>query len=328
LRPLIIFAFLATAFTASAQNYRLIDNRSASIEASMPDELAHKLTAPYKTDLEKFRAIFSWVTANIEYNVWRPAFAISRNRTNKQKPDTTWESRSLDERVAYNVLKNRFAVCDGYARLLKTLCDYAGISCNVIYGYAKSGDKNDRVFSTNHTWNAVFIDSAWRLADVTWASGYVSSYTNEYVKKYDNYYFLTRPKDFILSHYPEDPRWTLLDKTPFLKEYDNAPFRLKAFHKTQIVSFTPSGGHLKGRVGDTVRIRLMVEEITKPENNPASISLPHTPLQGEAILFPSVSKSKKEILYSYIVQPGIEWLNILYKDDVIMRYRMEVVNGL
>jgi transglutaminase/protease-like cytokinesis protein 3 len=229
-RPLLLFGLIALALSARSQNYWMIDNRSASIDAAMPDELARKLTAPYKTDVEKFRAIFSWVAAHIEYKVSRPAFAIAHNRASRQKPDTTWESRSLDERVAYNVLKNRFAVCDGYARLVKTLCDYAGISCNVIYGFAKSGDKNDKIFTTNHTWNAVYIDSAWRLADVTWASGYVSSFTNEYVKKYDDYYFLTRPKDFILSHYPEDPRWTLLDKTPVLKEYDYQPFRLKAFH--------------------------------------------------------------------------------------------------
>jgi hypothetical protein len=324
-RPLFLFLFVTLACSAFSQNYWHIDNRAASVEAAMPDELARKLTAPYKTDIEKFRAIFSWVAAHIEYKVSRPAFAIARNRSNKQKPDTTWESRSLDERVAYNVLKNRFAVCDGYARLLKTLCDYAGISCNVIYGYAKSGDKNDKIFSTNHTWNAVYIDSAWRLADVTWASGYVSSFTNEYVRKYDDYYFLTRPKDFILTHYPEDPRWTLLDKTPVLREFDRAPFRLKAFHKTHIVSYTPSTGHLKAKAGDTILMKFMIDEEVRPETNPASPALPHSPLPGEKILFPVVSKSKKEIVYTYIVQPGIEWLNIVYKDDVIMRYRMEVV---
>lgn len=305
----------------------MIDNRSASIDATMPDELARKLTAPYQTDVEKFRAIFSWVASHIEYKVSRPAFAIAHNRANRQKPDTTWESRSLDERVAYNVLKNRFAVCDGYARLVKTLCDYAGISCNVIYGYAKSGDKNDKIFTTNHTWNAVYIDSAWRLADITWASGYVSNFTNEYVKKYDDYYFLTRPKDFILSHYPEDPRWTLLDKMPVLKEYDYQPFRLKAFLKTRIVSYSPSSGHLKARLGDTLLIKIMLDEQAKPESNVLTSALPHTAMPGEKILFPVVSGSKKEVFYYYIVQPGIEWLNILYKDDVIMRYRVEVVNG-
>jgi hypothetical protein len=69
---------------------------------------------------------------------------------------------------------------------------------------------------------------------------------------------------------------------------------------------------------------MMLDEQAKPESNTVSSSLPHTALPGEKILFPEISRSKKEVLYYYFVEPGIEWLNILYKDDVIMRYRVEV----
>ena len=137
LRTLICIFLLAVFAHANAQQFWQIDKRSAGIDAVMPDELAKKLTAPYKTDLEKFRAIFTWITSHIDYKL--PSRSWSKTQTrSRQNTDTTWESRSLDERVAYNVMKNRAAVCEGYARLLKTLCDYAGISCNVISGYARS----------------------------------------------------------------------------------------------------------------------------------------------------------------------------------------------
>ena len=82
------------------------------------------------------------------------------------------------------------------------------------------------------------FDSAWHLLDATWASGYISR--NEFVHDYDAQYFLTAPEIFIKDHYPDDPRWTLLDESPLPGEFNNSPFKQKSFIKYQFTSYYPT----------------------------------------------------------------------------------------
>src|SRR5688572_31695249 len=90
--------------------------------------LTRTIIANCRTDKEKVTAIFRWITDNIAYH--RPY--ISKNR--KRQPAIIDEVEnegalpSLNSRVALKVLRDRKAVCEGYARLFKELCDYAGLS--------------------------------------------------------------------------------------------------------------------------------------------------------------------------------------------------------
>lgn len=172
-------------------NFFYIDRKVLSTESCSPDSLSQKLTAPYTTDHEKIRSIFRWITENIAYKT------RSYNSYVKTKPvpleeDSLFESASLNERIAREVLKQKEAVCDGYARLLKVLCNYAGIRTEIITGYARTNmDRVGTQFKSNHRWNAVLLDSSWYLLDVTWASGYIAYNNDQFVKAYDGYYFLT-----------------------------------------------------------------------------------------------------------------------------------------
>ncbi len=51
------------------------------------------------------------------------------------------------------------AVCEGYTKAYKLLCDRAGIECVSVYGVARD---------ENHSWNYIKLDGAWYLVDVTW----------------------------------------------------------------------------------------------------------------------------------------------------------------
>lgn len=55
-------------------------------------------------------------------------------------------------------LKGR-AVCEGYSKALKLLCDRAGIPCKSVFGVANG---------ENHSWNYVQLDDQWYLVDATW----------------------------------------------------------------------------------------------------------------------------------------------------------------
>ncbi|HMG68793.1 MAG TPA: transglutaminase domain-containing protein, partial [Chitinophagaceae bacterium] len=202
----VIILFVLITQLASAQkkfaNYSSIDWNVLNIEASTPAELAQKLTSPYKTDIEKVRAIFSWIAQHISYGHDQNTSTSRHSRnhnTNEEgeSVDTTTALIPLNELVAEDVLKKRIAFCYGYSRLFQCLCDDAGIPCEVINGYARGDSKRIGTnFRTNHSWNAVRLDSSWYLVDVTWASGYFTYNSNEFVRHFDDQYFLTSPDQF------------------------------------------------------------------------------------------------------------------------------------
>lgn len=51
------------------------------------------------------------------------------------------------------------AVCEGYSKAFKLLCDRAGIPCRTVYGVADG---------ENHSWNYVELKGQWYLVDSTW----------------------------------------------------------------------------------------------------------------------------------------------------------------
>ena len=55
-------------------DFAAIDWYVQSIKADTPNSLAAKLAAPYTTELEKVRALYSWICQNIRYNadIFRP----------------------------------------------------------------------------------------------------------------------------------------------------------------------------------------------------------------------------------------------------------------
>src|SRR5437868_3019182 len=120
-------------------SFVLIDWRVQDIEPTSPDSLAKELTAPYSTELEKVRSIFRWITEHISYNVMRfqSRPVVYHDDGIESADDTCAVLKPLNIRVANIVLKRGVTVCEGYARLFKTLCDYAGIRSEIIDGYAR-----------------------------------------------------------------------------------------------------------------------------------------------------------------------------------------------
>ncbi len=294
-----------------------------------PHLLAQQLIANCKTDLEKVRSIFDWITANIDYNV-RSYNANSHSYSPywPEDDDTAAVLKPLNERVAEMVLKKKLAVCDGYARLFKTLCDNAGIRSEIITGYGRTNiNRIGMQFKSNHKWNAVWIDNKWQLLDATWASGYIN-YRNEFERSYDNSYFLTSPRNFIYDHYPEDFRWALLSATPMPKEFNHTPFKHTAFIKYHLVSYKPAKGVIEASVGDTIVFELETDDIKK------NMWVAESPFVDSTILSlvtwfgfsrPLCEMKGNKVSYAYTVPSDkVNWLNIIYNDEVIMRYKLNI----
>lgn len=292
---------------------------------SASEKLANELCPPHFSERQKVEAIFQWITGNISYNLRLERRKIIDEEEGED--DTSSTLRPLDHRVAETVIRRREAVCDGYARLFKSLCDHAGIRSERITGYARTSlSRSGERFRTNHSWNAVFIDSAWHLLDVTWASGYISFRADRFIRAYDPGYFLTPPSRFIEDHFPEDPKWTLLEHTPVPKEFARGPFRYGAFTTSRITSFLPSKGVIPASPGDTIRFE--IESASRRLNEPNYMQVGDTfitddPGAGAG----SVGGNKLEALYVVPVNPP-EWIFVSWNGETILRYRLAISQKL
>lgn len=325
---------LSPFFAAAQYSARsiTISNRKNLSYTLTPDSLSRQLTAGYTTDREKVASIFQWITENISYNI-RPYYNAShpsRNERFYDDEEDTGALKPLSERVAIDVIRKRSAFCDGYARLFKTLCDYANIRSEIISGYADVNRGGREKFHSNHRWNAVYLDSSWQLLDATWASGYITYNTNNFIQHYTNKYFLTPAIDFARDHYPEDLQWTLLPQPPERGEFRYSPFKTHAFFRNYIRAYAPATGILEAYLGDTLLFEM---ETAIPKKNMRVLD---TAFVDSAIIAKAISDTLQltgmvvdnKVAYKYIVtSPADKWLTVVMNDEVIMRYKLNIRKG-
>ncbi|HYO21986.1 MAG TPA: transglutaminase domain-containing protein, partial [Flavisolibacter sp.] len=294
-----------------------------SMDAPTPDSLAKLINKNFSSPLERVRAIFSWISTHIEYNtnIYRPWASSYSYSPDPLDTAAVWPSG--DEMLARKVMRKRSAVCEGYARLFKVLCDYSGIDVQIVQGYARGVGSNK--FRTNHTWNAVRIDSTWHLLDVTWASGYLN-FGNDYVQKQNDHYFLTPPDQFINDHYPEELRWTLLSDLPIVSEFKRTPFHSKNFFRYGFSTYLPGTGVIEAAIGDTIQFSLQLKDIERAKttgNDPFMDTATFAQWPLSTFLKPQKEK-RNTVMYFYVVQASSGWLHLLYNHDVVMHYRIQV----
>ena len=152
-------------YTTAAQEKWLSDY----INGTMRPQLA----LDTKTTYQKVEAIYDWITEKVRYD-------YSHLNNNSY----------LLQFTAYAAVRNRTAVCQGYANLLYRLANDAGIDCRIITG-------------GNHAWNIIQMnDGKYYCMDATWDEG-KNSYS----------YFLKGLPEFSKTHTPETdpyntPYWT------------------------------------------------------------------------------------------------------------------------
>lgn len=158
------------------------------------EKLARHLAEVSGNEVEKLRAVYAWVTLNIKYEDNYPT-------------DNFWATPAyIEEQSAEVVLRNRTAICQGYANLFCALAHELGLSCEVVTGIIK--DPDGSVPSLGHAWVVAKAEGQWRLCDPTW--GVPSAGSRAYTVT--EAYFMTAPEHFVFNHLPDDPAWQLLHK--------------------------------------------------------------------------------------------------------------------
>lgn len=174
--------------------------------------LTLRLTAQLKTDVEKFRVIYYWITHNIEGD-----YALTEEslyQLEKRYDDTVSLERwfkTFRKEVFQKLRNDKKTLCSGYAYLVKEMANLAGLKCKIVSGYGKINSKKLKDLQyPNHAWNAVQLEGKWYLCDATWSSGITNNYTYEFEFKYDDTFFLQDPVEFAKTHKPLDSKWSLL----------------------------------------------------------------------------------------------------------------------
>jgi hypothetical protein len=212
----------------------------------------------------KARAIFKWLAENIRYDYKyynKYHYKGKEPKTYKCKDENDCEAKKITREIKYidKALRKKKAVCQGYSMLFKKMCDIAGLKSEMIIGYVRTEHYQVGTAGIlDHAWNAVRIDSAYYLLDVTWAAGGCGKNDDGkllyYSKNFNNYYWLTPADDFVRNHYPQNPKWVLLPnytKENFAANPYYAPGEL---HKIKLIN--PSSGIITVKTGDTIYFKL------------------------------------------------------------------------
>lgn len=134
-------------------------------------------TITEKNDYYKIVKAHNWIVDNVEYNL----------------------EDSVNNSNIYGALHDKKVVCEGYARLFKSLMDKLEIPCILVSGVGVDSKTGQR---ENHAWNYVYLKGNWYAMDVTWddpiiiGGGTISSDV-----KYK--YFLKGSKEFNTTHISE-----------------------------------------------------------------------------------------------------------------------------
>jgi len=185
-------------------------NQGASL-SNLP-VLTHKLTAQLPSDVEKLRAIYTWVCLNIKGDPNQHNLVTKKRKQFGNDSLAYFRWNNEFKTIAFKKLLNKKeTMCTGYAYLIKEMCFLANIKSEIINGYARTADSNvKKLDDVNHSWNAVKLNNKWYLCDATWSSGYMISGVI-FVKDYNDGYFLAEPELFAKSHYPFEKKWLLND---------------------------------------------------------------------------------------------------------------------
>lgn len=229
--------------------------------------LVSDLTKHCTTDLEKVRAIFMWITENIEYDykAFNKGDTKVKYPKHKQGKDYGKAYAKWEDRFLKNIINKRKAVCFGYSFLFKKMCSLAGIQSSIVNGYTKQSQREIGILGKiDHAWNVVIIDNQYYYFDVTWGAGHCPRDKNMkptgFIKERNYSYWCTPYERMLLNHFPSDPEW--IRHTTYInakEEYKNLPlYASPAIPYFTVIS--PESGIINAKVGDTIHFKIQVSD--------------------------------------------------------------------
>ncbi|CAM1352482.1 transglutaminase domain-containing protein [Tenacibaculum insulae] len=259
MKQLFLFLFISIPTFLSAQKFLEVDTKIKTYPKLITaSKLADKISTDFNSDEEKVRAVFSWLSFNIRYNLdefYNPKQKRIHFRY-KDEADKQAKIRAIKDNIVKKTLSSRSAVCEGYAQTFGKVCTLLNIENQVVKGYVRNSsyDIGRVTKTTNHAWNAVKLNNKWIYIDATWAAGAV---TNGKWQHYFNDYFFNIPKQkYFYTHFPEDKLWQLRVKRMSLNTYFKQPIYTPFFLKKDYKLIKPNSGILYKKEDGSVSLTL------------------------------------------------------------------------
>ena len=226
--------------------------------------LTHNLTTDLTTDVEKFRAIYTWVSTNIEndYNSYLRTVKKRKKLADNREAYLAWNN-GFTPKVFENLVKYRKTSCTGYAYLLREMANLADIKCEIVNGYGRTPtialEKNS---IPNHSWNAVELNGKWYLCDPTWSAGLIILEDNvpKFRGEYCDGYFLAEPALFAKNHYPLEPSWSLLPNPLTFDAFLEGPVVYKEAFSPNVIPIFPNKMSFEALMGESVFFKLSIPD--------------------------------------------------------------------
>lgn len=289
-------------------------------------ELAYHLTANLTTDVERFRAIYKWVSENIanDYGL----YLKNKHKRERFKNDSIkfriWND-NFRKKLFKKLLKQRKTICTGYAYLIKELAELANIECEIVQGYGRVSTTDiENLNLPNHSWNAVKLNNKWYLCDPTWASGIPNPETNQFKFQYNDGFFLAHPKLFAVNHFPVDAKWWLLDgDIPLFENFLASPIiygkayeyleqhsNPKEMHHIIKKNSTLNFGYLLKKTIAIKDVKLLIDSgSSQRKTEPTSISI----------------EDKELLLEHQFKNKGFYDVHLYFSNDLIATYTVKVI---
>ncbi|KAI6184150.1 Kyphoscoliosis peptidase [Aphelenchoides bicaudatus] len=220
-------------------------------------DLVRALTKGARSDIDKARAIYRWITVK-NLNVM------------------VFDNDMIDKDTPMGLLRGIKYGTESYHVLFKRLCSYAGLHCVVIKGYSKSagyqpGISFEKDTRFRNTWNAVWLDGSWRFVQCNWGARHLVNTKdggskaqqhsppqreNNLKYEFDGHYFIPDPEEFVYEFLPHEPAWQLLPRPITMTQFEQLPFVRSLFFRYGLHFIDPS-----------------IQAVVQAENGSASIQI-------------------------------------------------------
>ncbi|EME82112.1 uncharacterized protein MYCFIDRAFT_104967, partial [Pseudocercospora fijiensis CIRAD86] len=171
-------------------NLQLVDKSTRFVQNVPPMISAASLAQnyvcrPHRSDVQRLRAIFTWVSERI-----------------------TWEDDYEGKIDTRRAIQTKRACSEEIAYVVRDMCNAVGLHSEVVRGYLKTPGESldlDTIARPNHFWNAVIVDGEWRIMDCALASPTHprrSAYSAASTQVAESWYFLARPIEICYTHIP------------------------------------------------------------------------------------------------------------------------------
>ncbi|WP_282049261.1 transglutaminase domain-containing protein [Maribacter aquivivus] len=224
--------------------------------------LTHNLTTSLETNVEKFRAIYTWISTNIanDYSSY-VKISTKRKRFAKDRQAFLDWNTSIRPKVFKSLLEDQKTACTGYAYLVKEMANLAGFNCDIIDGYGRTPTLLlEEDSPPNHSWNKIKINEKWYLCDATWSAGQtmIINGTPLFQQDYFDGYFLADAELFAKNHFPIQKEENQLIKKENLDAFIAGPVIYKEAFLAPIIPIAPVAMHNTIQKGASVTFTLQV----------------------------------------------------------------------